>query len=159
MKITLTVGGQSRTLRVVRQRDRLGVTFEDGREVELRLLANGEGRFELERGHARIHGAGLVRGLERELWVDGRSLTYTCQMRRATREAIDEAGLASPLPAVVLEVLVEPGDTVRAGQKLILLESMKTVLAVQAPQDGTVHAVLCGRGDAVAAGVPLVQLD
>jgi 3-methylcrotonyl-CoA carboxylase alpha subunit len=70
-----------------------------------------------------------------------------------------DGGLASALPAVVLEVMVTPGEAVKSGQKLLLLESMKTVLTIQAPRDGVVAAVLCSEGEAVPAGVPLVELE
>ncbi|MCE7937973.1 MAG: acetyl-CoA carboxylase biotin carboxyl carrier protein subunit [Chloroflexi bacterium CFX6] len=63
------------------------------------------------------------------------------------------------MPAVVVEVLVAPGDAVADGQKLVLLESMKMVLPIVAPHAGVVTAVRCAPGDAVQPGVPLVELD
>jgi len=48
---------------------------------------------------------------------------------------------------------------VAAGDKLILLESMKMVIPIQAPRDGRVARVLCAPGDSVPAGVPLVELE
>lgn len=158
MRLRLTAGGRTRVFGVLRRGDRLLVTFDDGREVALRLLSDGGGRFELERGHQRIHGAGAVQGLSRQLWVNGRTLTYSCDLARAGPDEPGEASLASPLPAVVLEVLVKAGDAVKAGQRLVLLESMKTVLPIQAQRDGIVGAVMCAPGEAVAAGVPLVEL-
>jgi acetyl/propionyl-CoA carboxylase alpha subunit len=158
MKVAITVGEAHRTLQVVRRGNRLRVTLEDGREVELRVLSDRDGRFELEHGYARIHGAGVALGCERHFWANGRTLTYHCERPTAARLAEAEASLASPLPAVVLEVLVEPGDEVTASQKLVLLESMKTVIMIRAPQAGVVRCVRCRPGDAVAAGLPLVEL-
>jgi len=48
---------------------------------------------------------------------------------------------------------------VAAGDKLILLESMKMVIPIVSPRDGIVARVLCAPGESVPAGVPLVELD
>jgi urea carboxylase len=54
--------------------------------------------------------------------------------------------------------LVAVGDQVRAGDKLVLLESMKMILPIQAPYDGAVTAINCAPGEAVQPGVPLITL-
>ncbi len=158
MKLTLTAGGQTRTLRIVRRGNQVRVQFEDGREAVVRLLSDGGGVFELEHGHERIHGAGVVHGLQRQLWVNGHQLAYVCQTSRTTPEDTAERSLASALPGVILEILVAEGETVKSGQKLVLLESMKTVITIQAPRDGVIGSVLCAPGEAVPAGVPLLEL-
>jgi biotin carboxyl carrier protein len=160
MKVNLRAGDQTRAMRVVRHGDRLNVTFEDGDEVELRLLSSLDGGFELEHDHARIHGAGTVINGRRQLWVNGRNLTYERYRPLAIDHApVPETDLAASIPSVVLQVLVEPGQVVAAGQKLVLLESMKMVLPILAPQDGVVRAVRCRVGESVQAGVPLVEMD
>jgi len=162
VKLRLRVGDETREVRVLRRGDRLKVTFEDGRESEARLLTAGGGAFELELDHSRIHGAGAVLGpSQRQLWMSGRTFTFTREERGGgvAREDGDAAGLSATIPAVVVEVLVVPGDAVAKGQKLLLLESMKMVLPIQAPHDGVVKDVLCAQGDSVQPGVPLVALE
>lgn len=160
MKISLRVNGDTRDLRVVRRGDRLWVTFEDGRSVEMRLLSARDGTFELEHGHARIHGAGATVGPRRQVWVNGRTLAYSCDAPvESERDLPSETELASAIPAVVVDVLVTPGEHVTAGQRLVLLESMKMVMGVQALHDGTVRAVRCAAGESVSAGVPLVEVE
>jgi biotin carboxyl carrier protein len=136
------------------------VAFEDGADVELQLLSTLNGGFELENGHARIHGAGTVINGRRQLWVNGRNLTY----ERARSVHLDhappaETSLSASIPSVVLEVLVEPGQHVTAGQKLVLLESMKMVIPIVAPMDGVVGRICCRPGESVDAGVPVVELE
>jgi len=65
----------------------------------------------------------------------------------------------APAPAFVVAVLVAPGDTVRAGDPLVVVESMKMETAITAPLAGTVHAVFAGVNTQVEAGAPLVQLQ
>ena len=104
-----------------------------------------------------IHVAGSVHGDSRQLWVDGRLYYYE---RVTPRREQDRSGaLSSTIPAVVSELLVGEGDAVTSGQKLILLESMKMVIPIQAPYDGIVTAVHCAAGDAVQAGANLIDLE
>jgi biotin carboxyl carrier protein len=160
VKLNLRVNGDSCDLRVFRRGDRMMVMFADGRQVEMRLLAAGDGTFELQHGLARIHGAGAAVGRRRQVWVNGRTLAYESHGRpEPDREVPGEVEMVSSIPAVVVEVLVSPGDRVTAGQRLVLLESMKLVLPVQAAHDGTVRAVHCVTGQSVPAGVPLVEVE
>ena len=61
-------------------------------------------------------------------------------------------GFKSPLPGAILEVNVKVGDTVKAGQVLLILESMKMENNILAERDGTVEKVNCAKGDAVLEG-------
>ena len=66
--------------------------------------------------------------------------------------------VTSPLQGTVVRVLVAPGDHVRAGQELLVLESMKMEHPVEAEQDGVVEALLVAEGATVMPGVALVRL-
>jgi len=61
-------------------------------------------------------------------------------------------GFKSPLPGAILEVCVKVGDTVKAGQVLLILESMKMENNILADRDGKVEKVNCTKGDAVLEG-------
>lgn len=58
----------------------------------------------------------------------------------------------------VAEVLVKPGDEVRAGDTLLTLETGKVALDIAALHTGTVSAVLVREGDAVSEGQTVVTL-
>lgn len=66
--------------------------------------------------------------------------------------------LAAPMPATVVATPAERGQTVRAGNVLVVLEAMKMELTIRAPRDGVVDALHCRRGDLVQPGVPLVTM-
>jgi biotin carboxyl carrier protein len=106
----------------------------------------------------RIRAAGQTHGDQRQMWVNGRYFSYTRILQRGSGSGIDES-LSSSIPAVVTQILVGIGDTVTEGDKLILLESMKMVIPIQAPGDGKVRAIHCTTGDSVQAGVPLIELE
>jgi urea carboxylase len=64
----------------------------------------------------------------------------------------------SPISASVWNVSVEAGQRVEAGQKLMILEAMKTEIAVTAPRAGIVHSLACAAGALVWAGQTLLLL-
>jgi urea carboxylase len=64
----------------------------------------------------------------------------------------------SPITASVWKVEVEPGQRVKAGQALVVLEAMKMEVRVSAPHDGLVHSLGCAPASVVTAGQHLVVL-
>ena len=67
--------------------------------------------------------------------------------------------IRAPMPGLVLKVLVEPGDTVDAGDGLIVLEAMKMENELRATGAGIVKGVHTTPGDAVAKNQLLLELD
>jgi biotin carboxyl carrier protein len=65
----------------------------------------------------------------------------------------------TPLPGKVLEFLVKPGDKVKIGQDVFILEAMKMENSIAAENDGTVKRLLASTGDIVASGAPIVELE
>jgi biotin carboxyl carrier protein len=59
------------------------------------------------------------------------------------------ANLKAPMPGLVLQVLVNPGDTVAKGDKILVLEAMKMENAIKSPTDGIISDVLAKQGMAV----------
>lgn len=67
--------------------------------------------------------------------------------RSQAQENQDE--LRSPMPGLVVEVWVGPGDRVYRGQDLVIIESMKMECGVSSPRDGVVQRVNAKAGQAV----------
>jgi acetyl-CoA/propionyl-CoA carboxylase biotin carboxyl carrier protein len=72
--------------------------------------------------------------------------------------ALPSGSLEAPMPGTVLQVRVQDGDTVSAGDVLVILESMKMELVITAPTDGVVSGVTLSPGDRVELGQPLVAI-
>lgn len=61
--------------------------------------------------------------------------------------------------ANVWKVSVAVGDSVSEGDTIVILESMKTEIPVEAPHDGTVTEVLVSEGGSVSEGDVIAVLD
>lgn len=67
--------------------------------------------------------------------------------------------VAAPMPGKVVRVLVAPGDTVQAGQGLVVVEAMKMQNEMRAPRSGRVVTVTACEGATVIAGEPLATIE
>ena len=66
--------------------------------------------------------------------------------------------VTSPLPGNIFAIKVKEGDTVKAGDVLIVIEAMKMENDVCAPSDGVVKQILVSKGALVATGDTLVVI-
>ena len=162
-KFTINLDGEDTEIEVTRQGNHLHVTY-NGQIAELDLVHQDGSELLLEQVLAdgtrqRIRTAGHTgSGDERKVWVNGRYHTYQRIRQRGQSSVLGEDSLAASIPAVVTEILVNPGNIVSEGDRLILLESMKMVIPIQAPYHGTVTAINCAAGESVQAGVALIEL-
>ena len=62
----------------------------------------------------------------------------------------------SPLPGVIVAILVKPGDAVTRGQELCTLEAMKMKNAIRANREGKIASIEVGVGDQVSHGQVLI---
>ena len=67
--------------------------------------------------------------------------------------------VASPMAGTVSRLLVQAGDAVTSGQDVVILESMKMEIAVQADTDARVTAVKVSEGAFVDEGSILFELE
>ncbi|MFI3287993.1 MAG: biotin/lipoyl-containing protein [Rikenellaceae bacterium] len=76
----------------------------------------------------------------------------------ASAASVAAGDVKSPLPGVVLDVMVREGDTVKTGQRLLLLEAMKMENNIEADRDGVVRSIKVRTGDSVLEGDVLVTI-
>jgi len=97
-------------------------------------------------------------------WAGGASRpaapqTPAPQTTRRRSGSTSASALIAPMPATVTKVRVKPGDAVRKGDAVVLLEAMKMELPLRAPADATVAAVHCREGELVQGDAVLVELQ
>ncbi len=146
-----------------------------GEDIEVALSMRGPCRAELIVGGARLVAERRRGG---QWWIDGRpgpavhvdSARITVFEGRPVAFAVPDplargaaAGpsgdvVEAPMPGLVRALLVAAGDSVAAGQRLVVLEAMKMEHALTAPRDGLVAECLTAEGAQVEAGMALVRL-
>ncbi len=121
-------------------------------------------------------GGGVGESETYTITVDGKEYAVAVAPGTADPVAIQETGKAStapkaaapaggsgasvkaPMPGSIFKLLVNVGDTVEAGDTVIVLEAMKMEVEVKTSENGTVSAINVGVGDTVAADQDLIQL-
>jgi 3-methylcrotonyl-CoA carboxylase alpha subunit len=72
--------------------------------------------------------------------------------------AVEGGRLTAPMPGKVIAFLAQPGQAVKQGQPLAVMEAMKMEHTIAAPRDGTVEQLLYDVGDQVVEGEELLRL-
>jgi 3-methylcrotonyl-CoA carboxylase alpha subunit len=120
----------------------------------------GSGRYAVVTDSRRVLAYAVRRGGDTWVFLDGRSFIIPADDDRAGRSRRhEESALGPPMPATVVAITVSPGQSVQAGDALIVLEAMKMELAITAPHDGRIRRIACRVGELVQPGVPLVEFE
>jgi biotin carboxyl carrier protein len=144
----------------------------EGEDLVLRAEGREELRFSVEAHDAstlllRLPG-GLVRARYarrgRELWVQvgTRSVLFHLLDAEEDEELAAAEGspvIRAPMPGKLLEILVEAGQAVSAGQPVVRVEAMKMEVELPATIDGRVVEIHAAVGDLVSPENPLVTLE
>ena len=116
--------------------------------------------LDLEWGGRRIGYAVTADGERLHLTGDSETVTVAVVPRFGAPDGgLAAGGFAAPMPGVITEVRVEPGQQVVGGTTLVVMEGMKMEHHVSAPCDGTVVEVLVNPGDQVDNGSPLLVFE
>jgi biotin carboxyl carrier protein len=109
----------------------------------------------------------IVQGKNINLWKAGEwtSFADTLVQVKSTREqsrnkkgSAEQGGMISPMPGKILKVMVKVGQSVKAGEGLLVMEAMKMEHTIKANADGVVEEIHCEAGKLVDGGVELVSL-
>ncbi len=126
------------------------------RFMRAQRLANGDVRVEIEGRDA----TGTVAQIGSQLTVftaDGTAQFELVDALAASAQVDAAPGhLAAPMPGKVIQVAVKPGDEVRRGATLMVLEAMKMEHSIAAPMDGKIERVFFKPGDLVEEGAELL---
>ena len=151
---TVTLRADGRDYTVSLEPDRVRV---DDQAVAIDPVGGGEFRIE---GTPGTTAWAAVAGGTRWVFVDGR--TYEFEVLRAAGRrgrGAQPGSLTAPMPATVRRVDVSPGDAVKRGDTLLILEAMKMELPIRAEGPGVVRSVNCREGDLVQPGAELIAID
>ena len=132
---------------------------------------------EIKQGVARV----IVNGTEFEVRIDNRpdlsgSLPisrFICSQEPSGTETLASAVpvaapesnslgknvIKAPIPGIIIDVRVKAGDTVKAGQTVIVMDAMKMENAITSPVSGRVSDIRVQKGSQVMTGAVLLVID
>lgn len=135
----------------------------DGKAYHFAAQADGKGHFVLKQEGRNRHGYVAARGAKghQPIFLHGGVEATIEQLgldRKSGKSNNAGAAHAAPMPGTIQKVLVKAGDTVEAGQVLVVMEAMKLQLNIEAAYAGTVEEVCCEAGGLVSDGTVLVNV-
>ena len=77
----------------------------------------------------------------------------------STAKSVKLTQIKAPMPGLVIQVDVEPGQKVEENDKILILEAMKMENVLRIPQAAMIKKILVKSGDAVEKGQVLVELE
>lgn len=100
-----------------------------------------------------------VNGREQSMRISDETDQLVRQLGFAAVSSARSNNVIAPMPGLVLDVLVHPGEQVTAGTPLIILEAMKMENVLKAEGDGEVKAIPVEKGQAVEKKQLLIEID
>jgi 3-methylcrotonyl-CoA carboxylase alpha subunit len=159
VQFAVQLRGQQHAIAIEQRREHLTIVV-DGMPVAIANVLRTEGEIAAILEGVRLKARVFVYGIHVHVWVEGQHHDFVHEDPR-DREFSASAtggGLTTPLPGLVVAVKVTEGQTVAAGEVLMVIEAMKMEHAITAPHAGTVQAVHFAAGDRVSEGSALLEL-
>ena len=158
MKFTIELDGSKRTVELTRVNGRFNCRI-DGAALEAdaieiapdlySILIGGESfevRVEPMQGSLRVYVAG------QEYSATFHDSRAWLRKRGGALEFEGRQQVAAPMPGKIVRVLVKAGETIEAGQGLVVVEAMKMQNEVRSPKSGLIERILVSEGQSVNAG-------
>lgn len=159
------VGGREHTVILDEVDGALSVAIDEGEPISLTASSTGlPGTFTLMVDGQPRSAYVVRRGAGYEVIVGGRRFQVgpggAAAGRRAGGGSKDREGeVTAPLAGVVVEVRVAVGDTVEAGQTLLVIEAMKMQNEILCPMAAKVTSIKCEAGGRVEQGALVVEYE
>jgi propionyl-CoA carboxylase alpha chain len=157
--VRILAGGERRDVSLRDAKEGL-VVIVGGRSFRPAVEETGPGRFVLHDG-LRSETFSCVRDGD-TVHLAWRGVVYVLTEEREgsrTAQRQTAGALEAPMPGKVIAVRVAPGQAVRKGDEMLVIEAMKMENGLRAPRDGVVKTVAVRVGEMVSPGTVLVELD
>jgi biotin carboxyl carrier protein len=137
--------------------------FIDGFETDLPSeqpdIEQGTDRLFMKTPEGSFSAVAVRRGDETLVSFKGRQYVVSKKVARSRVSAAGSGELRAPMPGLIVDVLVTKGDAVHKGQKILVLEAMKTQQPFVAPFDGEVTEIRVEKGAQVVDGAILALIS
>ena len=158
MKLQIEIGGKKRHVELTQAGERPAWTI-DGQRLEADAMEVSPGIYSILLNGTSFEVRMERLGAELRATTGGGDFRIVVpderEWRRKRGGAVEAEGrqqVLAPMPGKIVRVLVKTGDTVRAGQGLLVVEAMKMQNEIRAPKSGTIDRVAVVEGQTVNAG-------
>jgi biotin carboxyl carrier protein len=151
-RLDATVNGRKRTVVVHRLQDTRALILIDNHSLEVDVRTDGAGTVSGER-------IVFMRGREIPVIVEDYALAQLRKTAGIAGAAKAETVFRAPMPGLVVQVRVEVGMQVKAGDPLVVIEAMKMENVLKARTAGRVKTVPVTSGQSVEKGDTLVEFE
>jgi acetyl/propionyl-CoA carboxylase alpha subunit len=160
VQMSVQLRGRQHAITVESQpQERLSVVIDDTPFSVTDVLRTGD-RIVATLDDLRLQARVCVYEIHVHVWLEGDHYDFVHEDPRSKEFSASSTGggLTTPLPGVVVAVKVVEGQSVAAGEVLMVIEAMKMEHAITAPHAGTVQTLHFAQGDRVAEGSALLEL-
>ncbi|WP_417814210.1 acetyl/propionyl/methylcrotonyl-CoA carboxylase subunit alpha [Thalassospira alkalitolerans] len=136
------------------------IDMPDGSAITASVELGNDGTIHATLDNVRKRACVLRDGNRLTIFRDGRSdrLEIFDPVAAAGGNEGAGGGLTAPMPGKIIAVLCEPGQSVVAGDKLVVMEAMKMEHTISAPVSGTIREIFFAVGDQVDDGAELIAI-
>ena len=145
-KTTGTLNGTPFSWDVSKLDDNLYHIIKDNRSFSLEVLEPADGKTRLK-VNGTIYEAETIDKFD--------ALLKSLGMEKGGAGKVNE--LKAPMPGLVLDIHVSPGDSIQKGDKVLVLEAMKMENVIKAPADATVASIEVEKGKTVDKNQVMVR--
>lgn len=145
--------------------------FDDLQLDSFDVIPSGPRTFHILRDNRSFHAEVISADYEKkELAIRVNGSRYDVRLADTYDQLVRKLGLAvgsaqvvkdikAPMPGLVLQINVKPGDAVEKDSPLLILEAMKMENVLKAPGSGTVKKVAVNKGQAVEKNQLLIEME
>ncbi len=156
----LTEGEADRVVGVL-YRDKGWRLSLDGHSLDADAVFDGDGSISASLNGRRVQARVLHLSGNVVVLMQGRSYAFEPHDPLEAAEHVHDTGkeLRAPMPGKVVQIMAKPGDRVRKGQALAIIEAMKMEHTLSAPGDVTVKDMPFRAGDQVGEGAVVISFE
>ena len=138
VEIDCTKLGESRSILLI-----------DGQSLEVDVRANG---YDSSR-------TAFIRGQEIPVEIEDYNLAQLKKTAGMSSQSKMDSVLKAPMPGLILDVKVQPGEAVTKGKPLVIIEAMKMENIIKASGNGTVKSITVKKGESVEKDDKLLEFE
>ena len=101
----------------------------------------------------------LERGVESWKVIPNHQLPKNNARKQTRISNHNGSGITAPIPGKIIEINIQEGELIKAGDTLMVLEAMKMENSIQMPQDGIVKKIFIKQGKQVKANELLIEIE